>query len=62
MKESQNMPVSLRKLVLLSNNGIVCRHCLHWMAQAQQHYKPCKKECNKYELIAAQFFLIGPSR
>jgi hypothetical protein len=38
MKESQNMRVSLRKLVLLSNNAIVFSHCLQWMAQVQQHY------------------------
>jgi hypothetical protein len=43
MKKSQNVPVSLKKIVLLSNNAIVFRHCLQWMAQAQQHYKPAQK-------------------
>ncbi len=59
------MPVSLRKIVLLSNNDIVCRHCLQWTAQAQQHYKPAKKSVLNMNLLLLSvsdwpIIMIGP--
>jgi hypothetical protein len=65
MKKNQNMPVSLRKIVLLSNNAIVCRHCLQWMAQAQQHYEPGKKSVINMNLLLLSvsdwpIIMIGP--
>ncbi len=53
------MPVSLRNTVLLSNNAISLQALFAVDGTGGATLRTCKKECNKYELIAAQYFSLA---
>jgi hypothetical protein len=53
-EKSKNMRVWLKKMVLSQHN---CR-VLQWLVKAAATLCTCRKECNKYDLTAAQHFWL----